>query len=398
MQITDFSKYAQPLIDQLVDDPNQPPFDEPPSRRVFPFGEDLEGDLQQINPDDDDSLPTFTGTNRLSEVDINAARGVYPMAGVDVLAFYKSFRFLKSPPFRDKWGIFLIDSGVAGLAGELSAHEPSLPIPEAHRLAMDLLLAHERYHFWIDAWALGQEITPFGIHYRRYEPYLMAKAQVELTPDDREESLANHYAFKKLKRRALSNGKVAAPLLRKVLELAPVPYSNFEFDKHERSQREGYLALAVANGTSPLFPFVVNQETNTDPSILGASLKPADRWHPVAGYPTCPVYYVHAANYARLIQPFQGPDLGEFKRFVTGYLAGQHVERTDHDYYRIDNLEKVKMPNPHDKTARGYELKGTLFKAGMTHGEYLKERQRTDSWKKKCPRPKPKAPLDAYRR
>ena len=60
----------------------------------------------------------------------------------------------------------------------------------------------------------------------------------------------------------------------------------------------------------------------------------------------------------------------EFRRYVCGYLDGSFLERTDHDYYRIDNGEKVKVPNPHDKTVRGYELKGTLHKAGMTHKEF----------------------------
>lgn len=85
-------------------------------------------------------------------------------------------------------------------------------------------------------------------------------------------------------------------------------------------------------------------------------------------------------------------DMFEFRRYVMGYLGGQFLEHTDHDYYRIDNREKVKMPNPHDKTVRGYELKGTLLKAGMTHKEFTKERQRTSRWTRECPRSEPKAP------
>ena len=47
-------------------------------------------------------------------------------------------------------------------------------------------------------------------------------------------------------------------------------------------------------------------------------------------------------------------------QFVERYLSGKKT-RTDHDYYTIDNGEKVKFPNPHDKEVRSYELKGTLF-------------------------------------
>lgn len=393
MPITDFADYAQPLLDQLVDDPDRPAPDEPPSRTPFPAGADLDGELRSLHPDDEDSLDPLGGTD-VSDEDSEAARGAYPMAGTDALAFYKSFRFKQSPPFSGKWGVFLLDAGVAGLTANLHDLDPTVPIQVLRRLAMDLLLAHERYHFWIDAWALGQEITPMARHkYKQYEPYLSGKKQVELTPDDREESLANHYAFQKLKRRSLSNGRTANALLWQILDLAPVPYCNFVLKKMERSEQEGYLALAVANGMHPTAAFVGAKFAHIDPSLLSASLKPADRWHPIAGFSSCPVYYVHTSNYAKLMQPFQGPDLGEFQRYVTDYLAGQFIEHTDHDYYRIDNREKVRMPNPHDKTVRGYELKGTLHKAGMTHKEFQKERQRTTNWTRYCPRSNPKPPL-----
>jgi hypothetical protein len=93
-----------------------------------------------------------------------------------------------------------------------------------------------------------------------------------------------------------------------------------------------------------------------------------------------------------LLQPFQGPDLTEFRRYVGDYLDGQLLGHTDHDYYRIDNGEKIKVPNPHDKAVRGYELKGTLQKAGMTHKEFQQERQRTKAWTRHCPRPEPRPP------
>jgi hypothetical protein len=391
MRITDFAEYAQPLVDQLVDDPDRPPPNEPPSRSTFPAGTDLNGDLQPLHPNEEDSLAPVGSSASVSDEDSDAARSAYPMAGIDVLAFYKSFRFKHSPPFRGEWGIFLIDAGVAGLTTHLHDLEPKLPIPEGRELAMNLLLAHERYHFWIDAWALGQETIHLARpSFKQYEPYLSGKSEVELTPDDREESLANHYAFQKLKRAPLSSGGTASSMLRQVLNLAPIPYSNFSFGKYERAKREGLLAIAVANGMNPLVAKVTAGLRNTDSTVLSVSLRPADRWHPIVGSTNCPVWYVHSSNYAQVLQPFQGPDLNEFRRYVTEYLAGQFLERTDHDYYRIDNSEKVKVPNPHDKTVRDYELKGTLHKAGMTHREFKQERDRTKRWTRHCPRPEPK--------
>lgn len=395
MAITDFADYAQPLIDQLVDDPDRPPLDDQRSRTIFQGGEDINGELRPLAPNEEDSLSPIDANADISAEDRDAARRAYPMAGIDVLAFYKSFRFRRSPPFRDKWGIFLLDAGVAGLTEDLHDLDPKVPIHEMRCLAMDLLLAHERYHFWIDAWTLGQEIIPLASKaYKQYEPYLSVKKQAELTSDDHEESLANHYAFQKLKRRVLTSGGTPSSILRQFFSLAPVPYCNFCFDKHERAEREGLLAITAANGMQPLQALATARLQGNDPSVLSASIRPADRWHPIAGYQTCPVYYVHTQNYAQLIQPFQGPDISEFRRYVTDYLAGKFLEHTDHDYYRIDNQEKVKVPNPHDKTVRGYELKGTLLKAGMTHKEFQKERQRTKTWTRHCPRPKPKSPLN----
>ena len=393
MPITDFADYAQPLVDQLADDPDRPPPDEPPPHSTFPGGADLDGDLQPLQPDEEDSLGPVGNNNPVSDEDRGTAQEAYPMAGIDVLAFYKSFRFRQFAPFPGKWGVFLIDAGVAGLTADLHALEPKLPIPEVRQLAMDLLLAHERYHFWVDAWALGQEIIPQARHkYKQYEPYLSGKKQVELTADDHEESLANHYAFQRLKRRKLSNGKIASSMLRQVLGLAPTPYCDFVLDKVERSEREGLLALAVANGMNPLVTLATSRLSNIDPSVLSASLKPANRWHPIAGFPNCPVYYVHSTNYAQLIQPFLGPDLAEHRRYVSGYLNGKFIERTDHDYFRIDNGEKIRVPNDHYKRVLGHELKGTLRKAGMTHKEFQQERQRTKNWTRNCPRPEPKPP------
>jgi hypothetical protein len=392
MSMNDFADYAQPLLDQLEDDPDRPPLEERPPRTTFPSGEDISGELRPIHPNEEDSIGPIDGNQNVSDEDREAARGAYPMAGLDVLAFYKSFRFKQSPPFRGTWGIFLLDAGVAGLTADLHDLEPA-PYYELRQLAMDLLLAHERYHFWIDAWALGQEITPLMRQsYKQYEPYLSGKKQVELTADDHEESLANHYAFNRLKRRQLSSGGTASAILRPVLDLAPAPYCNFDFDKFRRAEYEGLLAITVANGIHPSQALAAARLGDVDPSVLSASIRPADRRHPIAGYPNCPVYYVHTTNYAKLIQPFQGPDLSEFRRYVMDYLAGKFLEHTDHDYYRIDNQEKIKVPNPHDKTVRSYELKGTLLKAGMTHKEFQQERQRTKTWTRHCPRPEPKPP------
>jgi len=93
------------------------------------------------------------------------------------------------------------------------------------------------------------------------------------------------------------------------------------------------------------------------------------------------------------MRAFQGPPLREFQAFIEDYLGGREARQTDHKFYRIDNGEEVKFPNPHDDHIRGYELKNVLGLAGMQHPEFVRERQRTQRWRKNCPRPKPKPTL-----
>lgn len=273
---------------------------------------------------------------------------------------------------------------------------PTLPRSEAWQFATEILLAHERYHFWIDTWALGQEITPLISHsLKRWEYYFLAKRSVELTTDDFEESLANHYVFKKLSSRKFSNGQRSASTLRKILLDGPSPYSDFLFSATERTRREGLLASAVANGLNPQSACAMGrlQNNGLDPTVLSASIQPVERTHPVVGVHLCPTYQVLASGYAAMIAPFQGPTRKKFRQFIMNYLAGEEEKFTDHSYYRIDNGEKVKFPNAHDKEVRGYELKGTLFKAGMTQQEFNLEREKTDDWKRNCPRSPVKPPL-----
>jgi len=291
-------------------------------------------------------------------------------------------------------GIFLLDAGIEGLAQDIIELSPNLPLHEAREFATKILLSHERYHFWIDTWALGQEINPFlSPNIKRWEYYLEEKQSVELTPDDFEESLANHYVFKNLRSRIFSNGQRASSILRKILLNGPSPYSDFEFNDAERVRRECCLASAVANGLATPVARVFNLMLyGTEPTILSASIQPVERNHPIVGVHMCPTFQVTAVGYAATISPFQGPTRHKFKMFISNYLAGEETKFTDHSYFRIDNGEKVKFPNDHEKEVRGYELKGTLFKAGMNQKEFFAESQRTNEWKKDCPRSPIKPP------
>lgn len=391
MSSNDFFSYAKPWLDLLQDDSGQLEVINESNPTTFPI-QDVDWDDDQVKLIEHDT----PHDGDINEVDAIAARSARGMAGLDVLAFYKSFRFLGRPPFRGCWGIFLLDAGIEGLARDLNELSPSVSHLEARKFATEILLAHERYHFWIDTWALGQEITPLSSPLlKRYEYYIASKRSVALTPYDFEESLANYYVFKKLRGRKFSNGQSVSSSLRKVLLDAPSPYSDFIFDVTERTRREGLLASAVANGMNPQNACAKGRIQNNgfDPTVLSASIQAVELTHPVVGSHLCPTYQVAATGYASTVAPFQGPTRKKLKLFMTNYLSGKESAFTDHSYYRIDNGEKVKFPNSHDKEVRGYELKNILFKAGLTQQEFNSERSKTNDWKINCPRSPVKPPL-----
>lgn len=388
----DFSSVADPWLRKLNDDPSRS-LPESIETTTFPLGgAELEG--RSIEIDIDGKLPSALEDRFPSDEDIEAGRGAFREVGTDVLAFYKSFRFRDRLPCRGLWGIFLIDAGIGTVEAEFAISAPDLSRTELRELAVATLLAHEQYHFWIDAWALGQEILPAWNRIKHYEYYLAGRRNCNLMAEDVEESLANHYAFSRVRSRKLSNGRTANHLIRSFMAACPEPYCDFSFGSQVRVEREGLLATAVANGISPIGAILNNCQMGAHLSAAaGVGIRPAHAAHSIFGLERCPVYEFKATGYAAIVQPFQGPQINEFRQFVERYLAGIKESTTDHNYYRIDNGEKLKIPNEHDKEIRGYELKNTLIKAGMTLSDFRNARLITKKWRINCPRSGAKQPL-----
>ena len=108
----------------------------------------------------------------------------------------------------------------------------------------------------------------------------------------------------------------------------------------------------------------------------------------------CPVYVVRGVSASRLVKPnISLPLLSEIeKKYLKKYLNGKEI-RTDHKYFKIDNGEKIKCPNPHFKNVRLHEFKNIVRKSGLTVSEYFDERKATKKWKKNTPRKYPKKSL-----
>lgn len=389
--LSDFSSIAKPLLDSLQDDPDRgPPDIKNPTNSPLDYY-DAEVSVEPFKP--------LTG--QVPEIEasdtenISSAKDIYPIGGLDMLAFYKSFRFVDMPPFRGNWGVFLIESGISAVSSELLDHTPALGVTEANRIAVELLYNHEHYHFWVDAWTLAQEYIPLKPRLKSYEYYLSYKSIVALDAFDFEESLANNYAFTRAKGTRSANQVSPNPALRAFLRNCPVPYSNFEFNKDQKKETEGVLASAIINGVSCVSQYVASSigHSTSIQLLLSRSIRPDRRNYPLSDPKLCPSFVVRDPHYSARVQPYQMPAFKEFKKFFFNYLGAVFINKTDHEYYRIDNGEKVRFPNEHFKDIKKRELDNILFKAGMRYYDFCDARKKTKIWTKNCPRQEAVAPI-----
>ncbi len=108
----------------------------------------------------------------------------------------------------------------------------------------------------------------------------------------------------------------------------------------------------------------------------------------------CPQYWISWSRLGNIVPNLITPELREIENdYVGKYLKGQKLKSSDHAYFKIDNGEKVKMPNPHSRTLKPYEFKNIISKAGMTIQDFWSERQKTKKWKRDTPRPMPLDPI-----
>ena len=384
--MAEFLDVARNHLASLQDDPDRGPAKHE-SYINSPLAEEgIQGELTRIDPDASNGAIAGTPID-VSEDNAAAAQETLGEIGVEALAFYKSFRFVDQEPFRGAWGIFLIDAGIEAVTRAYTQDKPHVSIAELRNLALKTLLQHERYHFWIDVWALADEVSQLS-RFKRYEYYLEQQRPLQLTESDYEESLANFYAFNALRRERLSDGTTASPLIRRFFNSCPIPYSQFDLSERERVLKERTLAGAVSNGLTTAGAFLVSADeyASNVGVIISRNIRPVPKVYPLTDESLCPVYLVRMPGYAVRVKPFEGPSRGEFLRFLKDYLNGSFSRRTDHEFFRIDNDEEIKIPNPHQNTIRGDEWTNILRKAGLRKVEFRKARKATHNWSKNCPR------------
>jgi hypothetical protein len=356
-----------PAPDQISDDLIRSPLDD--------VIRDLEeGQLLKVQNIDREHIdfPDINGEAITEKEGKDVENGVL-VSGLEALAIYKSIHYEQRPPFRGKWGIFIFDYALRYLVGELEVFYPNkFSLSERKNKSFKLLYFHERFHFRFDSWVISQESatkTPLYENYRNkiYRIYHPQKHVYE-------ESLANLHALSCIAREGIAAYAKAFMLSQ------PGAYSNIV--GVDRNDFRSKLAAQVYHGPGqflgvPSLHLPEHNQYLANP----ANTKVTDSW--------CPVFVVQGILPSRFTTPgITLPSLKEMENgFIRKYLNGTELKATDHKFYKLDNGQKIKFPNPHRKNIKLNEFSNIIKKAGLTQKDFYKERLRTFIWGKNIPRP-----------
>ena len=306
--------------------------------------------------------------------------------GFEAIAFYKSFRFVDQAPARGKWGIFFVKDLMLDLVTRIS-DDTSVSTDSAFEALVRKVYTHELFHYHTDATCLQREIFSTNAIYR---PYRVAVSKL---PIDKwfEESLANYYGLLRLKKCWHLEPQLFDYIRRLVL-FSPGAYALGGLSDCRGPRQSLVTQLCSVINTSAMstgVQSILQQNINTDTQF---GLR--GRLAPMLKVEFVPVYWISATWLSRLSPAYQAVTLKEIETgFLKRYLKAESIERTDHPYYRIDNGERVKVPNPHDKVIRPHEFDNIRKKAGLSNIEFAEERKITKQWSKNVPRNEVKPPI-----
>lgn len=311
------------IIDKLFDSISNLPQSPMPNWAIgsnFPFDEgDVDPAQREVNDSEDklftldeikladDTMDRISGrriTGLTEEEERQIFGGGIRHRGMEVLAFYKSKRFILRRPFPGKWGIFYLRPGLTFLGDEIQRMYPGYGNPR--ELALEFLRMHERFHFLADVQTIMFESI---LRRQLYEP--IRRALRGRHSFFVEEALANKHAWEWAKKPSVGLEEFAFDFL----SLQPNAYSRFA---------ENRLSLA-----SEWAGIVVDQ---SHPSTAFRE----DLSHWVEAFPKsflrsslCPEYVVYPADLSHWVSPaYVLPPVREIKDDdkITKMLAGRFIQ------------------------------------------------------------------------
>jgi len=261
--------------DQTQDTLDVDPIDEPmdsPDDAIFTIDEEqTAGDV----------LNRIAGRRVSGELDSDeseAIEGGVRSRGFEVLAFYKSRRFVLARPFPGRWGIFYLKQGLIHVESQIIQSYPGYGDPR--KLAINFLREHERFHYRADLQTLMFEAT-LGKHL--YLP--LHKALRRRRSHFVEEALANRQVWDWARKGSVGLEEFAYDFL----SLQPNAYARFHESRlHLAAEWSGTVVDLKPPGTS--FRADLAHWVEATPSgLLRASL--------------CPEYVIYPRKLSTWVSP-----------------------------------------------------------------------------------------------
>lgn len=306
--------------------PNLPPVDPNSLGRLletvdYPKDE-FRGDLTSF--DDYEAIPLLDEDQQdpegrpLSKEEAGATEALTRQAGLDVLAFYKSYRDLDKRPFLGKWGVFFVNRGVRHLTQMLEIEYPQLINPR--KIAIEFLWHHEVFHAKFDVAVLGFEAFSNS---QLYVPQKMAFTYRE--SQQPEEALANLSAYNFVRGIDAARKQNARAQTLQVpgissffysfMKLQPGAYARFDEPRHE-------LESETAAG---IFRGIRHRQARCDELSYWIGLVPPRTCHKS----DIPRHLVVGVDYRGLISPARFiPSVNEVReteRFLKELAPGQET-------------------------------------------------------------------------
>lgn len=353
------------------------------------LADEHEAELKPINDELEDSLDQQLKEDNLDEdiASVQMGEGVggqISEGGMEAIAYYKSPRFINSRPFRGKWGIFIFRERFKSLVLTM-AHDTGDSYGSCWMTLNKFVDSHEMYHFKVDVCSLGIESFTMSSLWR---PYLQATKLLPVT-DWFEEGVANFHAISSVRPRQsflsmnpaiyVSNNQL--DFIKDIVSYSPGAYSMGLLDSRKIGAVREQMVMQLLNS-------IVSGNANKSHCLRVSSLKTllANRLSSPFVDKSVPRYWVHSAVAYMQTKPL-AVKLDEIKNgFVKKYLDGKPLTRTDHEKYKIDNGDVVKIPNPHLKDTKSYEFDNIIKHAGMSQFEFEAAREKTKRWSKNVPR------------
>jgi hypothetical protein len=354
---------------------NYPESDIPSDSNRFPrLGANLPttDDSQEVVEELDPSSLNEVFQGQDEETYDGAAGGVVD-GGIEYIAFYKSFRDVLRPPAPNRWGIFFIKKRCFALATDINFSTGESFADCLDSLAT-FLYKHELYHYKFDTHCLQMEATGGLPVYRPYRKLVASRPMTEWY----EESVANSYGLKALQ----SKQDLIYDYLWHLVESSPGAYAG-GIAKNQKSQRDQMTQQAITafGNAGP------DDWLNLIRTMIRTGTRFSTPLSSILETDTCPVYWIDWIKDRKSVLVPYTTSVAEINNdFIKRYLAGVQDHRSDHNFYRIDNGEKVKLPNPHQADLTNTEFRNIIGKAGMTSLQFYSERRRTKVWRKGVPR------------